>query len=94
MLDAVRNLCGAAIAPFGRQAPEVVSLLLLQLYAPKPSVTYRTTGPSAARAADADLMDVKLEGEVSLPWLSRDPSTDSELLRAERPAFSIGRCHG
>ena len=76
-----------AITLFGRQAPEVVSLLLLQLYASRTCMIYRTTRAwRGTRRKCEDLMDVKLEGEVSLPWLSaRDPSMryTSELLRAE-----------
>jgi tetratricopeptide (TPR) repeat protein len=77
-----------AITLFGRQAPEVVSLLLLQLYAFEDLYDLPNHKGLArhARRKCEDLMDVKLEGEVSLPWLSaRDPSMryTSELLRAE-----------
>ena len=66
-----------AITLFGRQAPEVVSLLLLQLYAFEDLYDLPNHKGLArhARRKCEDLMDVKLEGEVSLPWLSaRDPS--------------------
>ena len=77
-----------AITLFGRQAPEVVSLLLLQLYAFEDLYdlpNYKGLARHARRKCE-DLMDMKFEGEVSLPWLSaRDPSMryTSQLLQAE-----------